>query len=146
DFTHARMVVFAGKPQVPEQVVETDEHHVDPIDCDDLIDLRERRRALELYDDHGGGVERGMHFRRREGAEMEMREPAGIRSLAERTEFGSLEDGSGVLRRADMRRDHAECAAVEHAGNVVWRVGGNAHERRDTCLERGYADLAASLE
>jgi len=140
------MIVFAGNAQVPEQVIETDEHHVDPIDCDDLIGLRERRGALELYDDHGGVVERGIGFRRREGAEMKMREPARTRSLAERREFSGLDNGSGVLRRADMRRDHAECAAVEHGGNVIWRVGGNAHERRDSCLERGHADLAASLE
>src|SRR5499427_5216300 len=77
---------------------------------------------------------------------MQMREAAGVRALAERRKFGRRHDRLGVVRRADVRRDHPERAAVEHAGDIVRRVGGNAHERRDPDFERGHADLAAGVE
>src|SRR5262249_60762368 len=99
-----------------------------------------------LHDDVGGVVERGAGLGRREGAEMQMRETAGVRPLAEWSKFGCRHHRLGLVRRADMRRDHPERAAVEHAGDIVGRVGGNAHERRDPGFERGHADLAAGVE
>src|SRR5262249_4277708 len=135
-----------GNPPIRQQVIEAHQHHVNAVDRHDLLGVLERRGALELHDDHGGVVEHGGGFGRREGAEMEMRQAAGVRALAERRKFGRRHDRLGFVRRADVRRDHSERAAVEHAGDIVRRVGGNAHERRDPGFERGHADLAAGVE
>src|SRR6266540_1293838 len=62
---HPRMVVFAGNPPIRQQIVEADQHHVDAVHRHDLLGLRERRGTLELHDDHGGIVERGIGLRHR---------------------------------------------------------------------------------
>ena len=77
---------------------------------------------------------------------MQVRQPAGVRSLAERRKFGRSHHGPCLVRRAQVRSNNAERAAFEHARDVLRRVGGNAHERRDPDFERRYADLAASIE
>jgi hypothetical protein len=45
-----------------------------------------------------------------------------------------------------VRSNDAERAAFEHPRDVLRRVGGHAHERRDAGFERRHADLAASVE
>jgi hypothetical protein len=62
---------------------------------------------------------------------MQMGKAAGVRPLAERRKFRRAHDRPGLIGGADMRRDDPERAAFEHARDVVRRVGGNAHERRD---------------
>src|SRR6516164_9081038 len=51
-----------------------------------------------------------------------------------------------ALDRSPSGGNLAERAAVEHARDIVRRVGGNAHERRDPGFERGHADLGAGVE
>src|SRR5205823_6630882 len=75
-------------------------------------------------DDHGGIVERGIRLRHRKCAKMKVREPAGVRSLAEWRKFGNPHDGLGLVRRADVRGNHAERSAGEHPRNVLCVLAG----------------------
>src|SRR5258708_30401813 len=68
--------------------------------------------------------------------EMQVGQPARNRAGAERQEFRRLDHGAGLLRRADMGRDHAKRAAFEHPRDVFGRVGGHSHERRDAGCQR----------
>ncbi len=145
-FAHARIVVGAGGAPVDEEVVDADQYHVDAVDRDDLLDVRERRRALELHDDHGGVVERRTGFGCRERAVVQVRQAADVRALAQRREFCRPHHGLCGFRRVHMGRDHAERAAFQHARDVIGRIGGDPHERRDAGFERRDADLAAGLE
>src|SRR5262249_19277109 len=48
--------------------------------------------------------------------------------------------------RTDMRRDHPERAAVEHAADMLGPDRRHPHERRDADRQRRDADLAGGLQ
>src|SRR5262249_35854400 len=98
------------------------------------------------HDDHGGLVERRIGFRLREGAEMQVRKAAHVGALAQRRKFCRPHHVRHRGERMHVRGDDAERATLEHAGDMVRRVGGNAHEGRDAGFARGHADRRARLE
>ena len=108
------MFVLAGEAPVGEQVVGADHHHVDAVDRDDLVGLGHRFVAFELHHQERRGVERGIGLGGRETAIMQVRQRPRGRALAERREFRRFDVIAGFGGRADMRRDDAERAAVEH--------------------------------
>ena len=75
-----------------------------------------------------------------------MRAGARRRAAAERGKLRRIDHRAGLVGRADMGRDDAERAAVEHARDVFRGVGRHPHERGDAGGECGDADLARRLE
>jgi len=53
---------------------------------------------------------------------------------------------AGLRGAAHVRCDHAHRAAVEHARDVLGRVGGHPHEGGNPDLQGGHADLAGGLQ
>src|SRR5262245_44980623 len=77
---------------------------------------------------------------------MQVRKAADVGALAQRRKFCRPHHVPHRGERMHVRGDDAERAALEHAGDMVRRVGGNANERRDAGFERGHADRRAGLE
>jgi len=60
--------------------------------------------------------------------------------------FRRGDDFARLLRRADVRRDHAERAAVERPRDVLGPGARHPHEGGDADLERRDADLARRFQ
>ena len=67
-------------------------------------------------------------------------------ALALRREFGRAHHGARFLGRADARRNDAERAAVQHALDIVGRIGRYAHHRHDAAAQRRQTNLSGHVE
>ena len=107
------LVIFRHAP-VGEEVVRADHHHVDAVDCNDLLGVRKRVAGLELHHHRRRGIERRIGLGDRERAKLEMRQRARGRPLARRRKPRRRNNRAGLHRGRDMRRDHAERAKRVH--------------------------------
>jgi hypothetical protein len=141
---HLGMIVLAGQAVVGQKIVGADQHHVDALDCHDLIGILDRFCALKLHDHHGGGIDRGISLGSRERTVLQVGQVAGIGAVAERWILRRLDVVARLGRRLHVRGDDAERAGIQDALHVA--DAGHAHERCDTNFERGDADLAHAFE
>jgi hypothetical protein len=144
--THLLMLELAVEAHVRQQIVGADQHQVDAFHGDDLLCVVDSPRALELDDDHGGRIEGGVGLGGREGTVLQMRQAARRPALTQRRILHRGHHGASLFGRADVRGNHTQRPTIERTLDVVGRVGGHAHERRDTGLQRGHADLPRGID
>jgi hypothetical protein len=141
---HLGIFVIARNAHVGGEIIGADQHHVDAFDRCYFVGAVHSFRAFELHDHHRGIVERLVSLRRRRIAILEMRQRGREAAFSERRIFRGAHDLARLARRAHVRHDHAQRAAVEHtADDVELRHAG---ERRDPGIQRGKAYLAGRLQ
>jgi hypothetical protein len=129
DLTQPGMVELAGHAEALRKIAAGHRDDVEAVDGQDVVERIDAGRRLDQHDAQDGVV-RGSQI-------VEIREPPAERrvrrtvpALSNRRVAYRLHRGLGLLTARNLRKDHAERAAVEHGFDELRARGRHADDRR----------------